>query len=407
MKKQTLKNGLSVIIDPRPKTKTVAICLTVKSGSANENVKNNGVSHFLEHILLDGTENRPDSKTIATEIESLGGVLNGETDKESTSFFVFVEDRWFSKGVNLIADIIQNPLFAQRDIEKEHKVVMQEYLQMDQDEPGHVVHDLFENSLFKGSTLAMPIIGTKKTINSMSKNTLKDYYNHYYVPNNMILSVVGNIDFEESLSEVGRAFGDMRRGRIEKDVVFDPLRGVSAQKTKDISQNHVMLGVPTASLENRDVYALEVMEAYLSAGISGKLVQEIREKRGLAYSVCATDEVHPSYGHFSSHLVTGERNLEMVTGLVKSEFRSLSEVPLSSKELENAKNFVQGRLVLHNESNLKLAKFYNMFECIGKAELADKFVDNIGAVTSEDVMDTAGRYFKDENYCLAVLKPKS
>jgi len=396
-----------VIVEPKPNSKSVAICVTVRAGSNHETDKNNGVSHFVEHLVFDATKRWKNSKEVGLQIEGVGGTLNAETDKESTSFYVLVTEKWFDRGLNFLYEILRNPLFRESDIEREKKIILEEYHQMDVDEPGGVAKRQFDSIMYRGSPASRAIIGTKESITNMDKSKIIEYYSMMYKPSNMIISVVGNVKSDDVLDKIETLFSWDNSGSKKEIIKNSPVeKPMSAFKEKDVSQTHIILGFPTTTLADSDAVVLSLIEAYLSGGISGRLIQEVREKRTLAYEVYASNEIRAGYGHFYSYAVSTSKDIGELEKVLKNEFTRLAKESLTDKELEDAKSLIEGQFTLATERNLALAKLFNFYELIGKSDDVGRYIERVRNVTKEDIKRVASEYFKPEHCAVSMVVPK-
>jgi predicted Zn-dependent peptidase len=403
MKKTVLKNGLTVVIVEKP-TDSVAFMATVGVGSNYEKKSQNGISHFLEHMIFEGTKKRPSARQIANEIESIGGEINAYTSTERTSFYTRVLGKHFDKGLDIISDIVQNPLFDSKAIEKERRVILKE-INMVKDEPRFHQWILFQKTLFKKHPTRNPTYGTVEAVKATSRKNLIDYYNENYKPNNIILTVVGKVD-KSALKKIKDKFSRFMRGKIQKpEKVKEPkqTKPTTKKEKRSMFSSYLVLGYETTTRLEKDSYTLDVIRSILGRGQSGKIFDEIRNKRGLAYDVGAHFESAIDYGYFAVHVNTEKKNLNKCIKIILGEFRKLKNI--TDKELSEAKNYLEGEFYLQNEDNYQYADQLGFWELVKDSKLMGEYIKKIKKVTKKDVSNVVDKYFRN-NYALAVIEQK-
>ncbi len=400
MQKKVLKNGLTVIYDERD-TDSVAVEVLVKVGSNNENDKIRGISHFLEHMLFEGTKTRT-NRQIAQQIESVGGEMNAATTNERTIFYIHILGRYIDKCLEILADIIKNSIFSEKEFEKERKVILEE-ISMIQDDPKLFQFDYFMSKLFKKHPSKYPVIGTKESISKMKRGDLVSYFKKYYVPNNMVLAISGNV--KNILDKIERYFGDIEPG---KEITFEFIKEVKDKKPegyklrKNIDHSYLILGYKTVPRTNKDSYALDVIQSLLSRGFSSRLLDEIRNKRGLAYNVGAIHESMSTIGYFLSFLSTDKKNLDEARKILLEQFNLPG---LNEKELKEAKDYIEGNMKIKQEDNKERSDFIGFWELVEDCKRAENYFNEIRKVTVNDVKRVVRKYF-DGNYTEILLEQK-
>ncbi len=400
MQKYTLSNGLTILFEKRP-TRTVAVEVTVNTGSNNETKKVFGISHFIEHMLFEGTKKRPNSRLISDEIEKLGGELNAYTSNERTSFFVKVLNKHFDKALDILSDIIINPLFDDDSIEKERKVILKE-IDMVSDEPRFHQWVLFMKALYKKHPSKNPAYGSVETVGRITKKDILEYYASYYKPNNMSVSIVGNVkDVRNKASEYFKCFKESRI--IKKPRVKEPLqkRVIRKIEKRKLQSSYMVLGYKTVPRISRSSYALDIIHSILARGQSGVLFEEIRNKLGLAYEVGAQHEAGLDYGFFAVYLNTDKKNIPKITEIILKEIQKLKN--LSEKDLKKAKIQIEGTYHRENDDNFKMADNISFWHQVGDAGLSNKYVSNIQKVKLEDITFVINK-FLNKNYTIAVIE---
>ncbi len=399
MIRKTFKNGLKVIIEKKP-VETVTIHVSVNVGSNNETPDNNGISHFVEHMLFEGTKKRPDARVISNEIESIGGELNAYTSNERTCFYVRVPKNHFNRGIDIISDIIQNPIFDNRKIEKERKIVLKE-IKLHMDEPRFYQWILFQSTLFEKLPARMPVYGTVNNVKSITKKELLDYYDKYYLPNNMVISIVGKVG--NIVGIVEEKFKYFKKKKlIENRLIKEPKqKKVIKREKRKIFSSYLVLGYKTVPRTNRDSYVLDIIKAILGRGQSGKIFDEIRNKKGLAYEVGVHHEVCSRYGFFAVYLNTDKRNIKEVVRIITNEFKKLENI--TDKEIKEAKGFLIGQHILKNEDTKERADELGFWEGIKDARLSDEYIRKIKEIKVNDIKRIAKKYLT-EKYVLTIIE---
>ncbi len=395
-----LKNGLTLIYENK-KTETVTVEVTVKVGSNYETEKISGISHFIEHMMFEGTKRRADAKEISGEIESIGGEINAYTSNERTSYYIRVPKKHVGKALDLLSDILKNSVFAPKRIEKERKIILKE-INLHKDEPRYYQWVVFQKALFKKIKVRLPTAGTVKSVKGLNRKMLVDYFHKFYVANNMVVSVVG--DVSNVKSKISKYFGKFKKGKVpEYEDVDEPVQTkkiVSKEKRK-ILNSYMVLGYKTPNRVSEDSYVLDVLKAILGKGQSGRIENVIRNKHGLAYEVGVYHEPSQKYGFFAVYLNTHKKNIDLAVKLILKEFKGLNK--LGKKELEEAKGYLEGKFILDNEDTHDRADELGFWEMVSDAKDHDKYLAKIRKVSVKDVQEVAKKYFT-ENYTLGIIE---
>ena len=394
MQKVKLPNGLTIIYEQK-KGNSVVVELQVNAGSNNEEINERGISHFLEHLLFEGTKKRPTNQLISNEIESVGGDFNAYTTNERTCFYVKVLKKHFALAVEVLSDIMLNSLFKEGHIKREKKVVIKE-IEMINDEPRFYQWLFLQKNLFKEHPCRYPTYGDKEAIKHLTRDRIYSYFKKQYVPENMTLSVVGSVPNWKK--EIARKF------RMKKN--FLPAAGLAqeprscaeqtvAEKRK-IANTYTLLGFKTVPRAHPDSYVLEVINGILGRGQSGRMFAMIRSKHGLAYDVGSQNVGEVSFGYFAIYATIDKKNVTLVKKLIHQELERLSKI--SSQDLQEAKNFVEGDYLLDLEDTQKVADQILYWEQVKDAKLMNTFVKEIKKVTRADVRRVVNNYFKNGTF---------
>jgi|SRR5690625_1718411 len=343
----TCKNGVRIVLEPVPTVRSVTIGVWVLTGSRNETEENNGISHFLEHMFFKGTKNRT-AKEIAESFDSIGGQVNAFTSKEYTCYYARVLDTYKEHAIDVLSDMFFNSTFPEEEIEREKKVVIEE-IKMYEDTPDDHVHDLLSRATFGNHPLGRSILGTEKHLNSFTKQTLIDYLDTFYTPNNVVVSIAGNVD-ASFIEKVENYFDRFNRknneiNRVKPKYVYD-----SITKNKETEQAHLCLGFNGLSIEDKNIPSMMILNSALGGGMSSRLFQEVREKRGLAYSVFSYHSSYLDSGLLAIYAGTNKEQLHLLQETIHKTIDDLVQNGLTEKEFKNNKEQLKGNLVLSLES---------------------------------------------------------
>ena len=378
LNKKVLKNGLTVLHEQRDVPVTT-VMLGVKYGSAYEDEKEKGIAHFIEHLCFKGTEKRT-AKEIAYELEKVGGILNAFTSEELTAYHVKLPSNHLDIAMEVIFDIFFNPIFPEADVKKEANVICEE-IKMYNDEPrAHSIEKIKENLYEK--PFGMFIAGTEKNIRSMNRKQLLDNHRKIYVPENSVLAVVGNNNFDEVVKFTEK-FCIERRGEKQEipKIEFQNLK--EEEKRKNLQQANVVLGFHFPTSSEKEKYAAEVFSTILGFGMSSKLFTEVREKRGLVYAVKTDLDLGDSYGYMLIYAGTEKSKVDEVIDICLKEFHEMKK--LTKKELEEGKEQIIGNYNVSLEGSNETALNLILEEVSDKAENFYKYAENVNKVSLADI----------------------
>lgn len=368
-KTHTLSNGLTIIGEEIPYLKSITLGVWVNAGSRIENEELGGISHFIEHMLFKGTKNRT-SKGIASTIDNLGGQINAFTSKECTCYYVKLLDEHIDIGIDILSDMFLNPLFDEKDIDKERQVIIEE-LKMYEDSPEDLVYDLLMEGIYKTDALGMNIIGTEESLYNMNRNTIKDYFNKYYVASNSVISISGNFKFEEMVKLIESKFKDLAMGNVDIKITEPEFHPCFITRNKDTEQVNLAISLKAIPLEDReDAYALSIINNIFGGSISSRLFQNIRENKGLVYSIYSAPSLYRKSGELGIYASMSNENLKKVYNLVLEEIDNLRQNHLTDKEIKESKEQLKGSYILGLESTS------SRMMSIGKAMVLTKKVKN-------------------------------
>lgn len=404
--KTTLANGLRVVTEKIDSVKSISVGIWVKTGSRNEKKELAGVTHFLEHMLFKGTEKRS-AFEIAQSMESVGGYLNAFTSSEYTCYYARCVDEQLDRALDVLSDMVLNPSFPEEEVEKEKKVVIEE-MKMYRDSPDDYLFEEFSNRMFKGHELGRPILGFENTVEAFKREDLYNYMADRYVPGNMLISVAGNVEHEEVMKLVSEYLGEMPEKVANGK--HQPLNGFNPERlelTKPIEQTHYILGRRGLNFDHEDKYLLLLANTVLGSGMSSRLHQNIREKYGYCYSIQTFNQSYTDAGMWGVYVGTDKEYVEHVHELVVAELEKMRNEPVPEKELQEAKSQLKGKLLLSQENTsnrmMRLAKSELYFD---RFVTLDELVENIDAVTAEQVQAFSKDFFDQQNFMEAVLTPE-
>ncbi len=400
MQKVVLDNGLNVIFKQK-KGNSVVVEICINVGSNYEQLNEKGISHFIEHMLFEGTKKRPTNREISNEIEKIGGEFNAYTTNERTCFYVKVLKKHFSIAVDVISDIVQNSIFKESDIKKEKNVVCKE-IDMVQDEPRFYQWDLLLQNMFTKHPAKYPVYGHRKVINNLTRKKVLAYFHKYYVPNNMTLSIVG--DFKDWKKEIEKKFVVKKSKLTKQMLVREPQasKNKEVREKKNIASTYAVMGFNATPRTHPDSYVLEIINGILGRGQSGRMFTEIRAKKGLAYDVGTQCIPELTYGYFAVYVSVDKAKLPLAKKLILLELEKLQKVTI--KDVNEAKTFIEGEYLLDLEDPQKVADQLLFWEQNKDAKLMNDYVKRIKKVTVADVKKVAKKYFK--NYTFAVVEGK-
>ncbi len=388
MKKVLLDNGMTLILE-HTKSNSITLCVCVKTGSNNEDNNIRGISHFLEHMIFEGTKNRTNIE-IVKEIEGLGGEFNAFTSHETTFFYIKILSKYFDKALEIISDILKNSIFEEKIIEKERKVILEE-MNLWNDDPKSYQWGLFEKALYKNHPAKYPVIGFKETLNKIKRKDIINYFNKYYIPNNMCVIVTGNFSALTG-NKLKKSFNDLKRKKIGIKKFLDEQQFQNKiEEKRHVSHSYYIIGFKTITIDNNESYALDLISAILGYGQSSRLFNEIRTKRGLSYNTGAIHECNKNYGYFAAYVSTEHKNVKLCRELILKEFKLKS---LTEKEVEDAKIFLEGTILLRNEDTKELAVSLGHWEYYkNDAKQFYEYIKKIKKVSKEDILRISKKYF--------------
>ncbi|MFZ5752879.1 MAG: M16 family metallopeptidase [Bacillota bacterium] len=400
-----LDNGVRIVTEKVPVVRSVALGIWVGAGSRHENEKIAGISHFIEHLMFKGTENRSASD-IAEALDAVGGQLNAFTTKEFTCYYAKILDEHFDLALDVLSDMFFNSTFTEKAIEKERGVIEEE-IKMYEDTPDELIHDLFVQTAWPDHPLGKPILGTVNSLEAITRNDIINYMDKHYTANNIVVAVAGNIDHQTVQNKIARIFAKIKPAKKPEGLV--PPRSTHADTSnisRDTGQVQICLG--TAGLPQGDerIYSVYILNNVLGGGLSSRLVQSIREERGLAYSVYSYHSAFCDTGLFTFYAGTSPAKYDEVIRLLIKEVSDIMENGITERELRRTQEQIKGNLYLGLESvSSRMTRIGRTELCLNRIITPEEVVKRISAVTLEDVKSIANTLFNNYHFTLSTIGP--
>ena len=404
----TLKNGLRVILAPMAGNETATVMVMTGTGSRYEDKRENGLAHFLEHMFFKGTKKRPSARAISEELDGVGAVYNAFTAKERTAYFAKVSARYLDTALDVISDIFLNSMLPEKEITKERGAIIQE-IDMYEDIPMRTVDNVFDELIFgKEHPLGRTILGPKENIKSFTRKEFSAYLKRNYTPLNTVVCITGAFDEKKVLVKIEKEFDGLTHGNPPNFISFSSEQNEPriAIKEKKTDQTHFILGVPAYPYLHKDEYALAVLTTILGAGMSSRLFLEVREKRGLAYSVHAWVERYPDTGYLGVQAGGEHAKLEKTVQTILAEFKKIKEKKVSAAELTKAKQYLKGTMTLALETSDEIANHAatSMIN-LARVRPLEEILKGIDIVSADDIQRVARDLLRTERLNLAIIGP--
>jgi predicted Zn-dependent peptidase len=403
IKKYTCQNGVRIVLENIPHVRSVAIGVWIGTGSRNEIPENNGISHFLEHMFFKGTKTRS-AREIAESFDSIGGQVNAFTSKEYTCYYAKVLDTHANFALDVLADMFFNSTFVEEELAKEKNVVYEE-IKMYEDTPDDIVHDLLSKAIYEDHSLGYPILGTEDTLATFNGATLKEYMHNTYTPENVVISIAGNIS-ESFIADVEKHFGSYEGGKQEKVEEKPQFHTNRLARKKDTEQAHLCLGYEGLQVGHEDIYSLIVLNNVLGGSMSSRLFQDVREQKGLAYSVFSYHSAFQDSGIVTIYGGTGAKQLDVLFDTIQETLNTLKAEGITEKELTNCKEQLKGSLMLSLEStNSRMSRNGKNELLLKRHRSLDEIVQEIDEVTKDGVDKLANTIFT-KDYSVSLISPE-
>ncbi|MGD2029494.1 MAG: pitrilysin family protein [Desulfobacterales bacterium] len=402
--KTTLKNGVRIVSKKMPHIHSVSMGVWVNVGARDESSSENGLSHFIEHMIFKGTEKRT-AFQIAKEFDSIGGQTNAFTSAENTCYHAKVLDTHLETMVDILCDIFLNSVFDEKEIENERAVIFQE-IGMVEDSPDEYIHVLSGRNFWGDNSLGRFVLGTRENVAGFNSHIIKSFFHKLYQPERIVISVAGNLEHNRLVDLIGPVFESIRPGNSFPERFASQGRCRVNLHQRNLEQVHICLGTKGVSITDPRRYAYSLMNTILGGNMSSRLFQEIREKRGLAYSVYSFITSYVDTGIFGAYAAVNPKNARKSTELILKEISRLKQTHVDQNELHDAKEHTKGNLMLASESNdnqmVRLAQNETHF---GRYIPLEEIENNIESVTREDIFQLAESLFQKKRFALTLLGP--
>lgn len=402
--KGVLGNGIVVVTERMPHVKSVSLGVWLQVGSREEKKERAGISHFIEHLLFKGTERRS-AEDIAKAIDAVGGTLDAFTSRESTCFYAKVLGEHLDLAVDLLADILLHSRLDPADLEKERQVILQE-IKMVEDAPDDLVHDLFAQTIWGDHPLGRPVLGSQETLGQISHQDVLDHLRDYYRPDRVIVAAAGDMHHERLLDLLEHALGGWEGRALPTNCASPVVSARTSHEERDSAQVHLCLGTEGLAYAHEDRYALYLLNTILGSSMSSRLFQEIREKRGLVYSIYSYQAAYRDAGLFVVYAGTSPESLQEVVALVRAELARIVREPLDPDEFRRAKEQIKGNLLLGLEStSSRMTRLAKMEIYFGRHHGLDEIIRGIETVSPERFRELARVLLRPEGLTLTTIGP--
>ena len=403
IRRQALPNGLTIITEQMPHIRSASMGIWLETGSRDEDAEWNGISHFIEHMVFKGTRSRT-AEEIARQVDSIGGNMDAFTAKECICFNVKVLDEHVPTALDILSDLVLNPVFDAADIVRERGVILEE-IKMDEDNPDYLVHEIFTQNFWKDHPLGKPILGTKETVKRFERQPVLDAYARRFVPGNIIVSAAGNLDHDKFVELVTRRFEHMKpmKNGFHSSAPKIISRIVLRNK-KALEQVQLCMGVPAHPIAHEKRHAGYVLNTLLGGGMSSRLFQNVRERQGLVYSIYSDLNPYRDTGCLAVYAGTSLASAAKVVQSVVSEFHKLKTDLVPDEELRRAKAQLKGSLMLSLESSTsRMSNLARQQMYFDRYYDLDELIARIEAVTADDLTNLANEFFKTESIAVTAL----
>jgi predicted Zn-dependent peptidase len=406
--KTVLDNGIRVVTGPMSGVRSSSLIFYFDVGSRYEADEIAGISHYLEHMLFKGTERRPDARMVSEEIESVGGILNASTSKEATNYWCKCPSTHLDLAFDVLADMLRNSLVDQRELDKERSVIIEE-IRGSEDSPEEYVHDIIDEVVWGSHSVGRSIAGSEETVGSITREQMVDFWRRNYRPDRLVVASGGDVSHDHVVDMTNRYFGDFDppgSGDAFDRATIEQSEPRARVLHRDTEQAHLCLGIPALPYTSERRYVQGTIEAILSSGMSSRLFQEIREKRGLVYSVYGYFRPYEDVGQGVFYAGTDLERVEETISALVGELRKLRDEGVPEDELRRTKDLRKGRLLMGLEDSRSMASWVGSQELVyGEIKSPEEVMEEIEAVTSAQVKELAEELFLTQRLSLALIGP--
>ena len=403
IRREVLANGLTVISEEMKHIRSVCIGIWIKTGSRDEDLQWNGISHFLEHMVFKGTKHRS-AEDIARQVDSIGGNMDAFTAKECICFNMKVLDEHMPIAMDVLSDLVLNPTFAVNDIARERGVILEE-IKMDEDSPDYLVHEIFTQNFWKDHPLGRPILGTKDTVKKFEQAPVSNFFKQRFIPGNIIICAAGSLKHEHFVEVVAKHFQNMKPAKNGfRSTRPDIVPRIILRNKKSLEQVQICMGVPSHPIAHDNRYASYILSTILGGGMSSRLFQNIRERQGLVYAIYSDLNPYRDTGCLSVYAGTSRESAGKVVESVVSEFRKMKNELVPADELRRAKDQLKGSLMLSLESSTaRMSNLARQEMYFDRFFGMDELIEKIEGVTAEQLKSLAEEFFETDSIAVTVL----
>ncbi|PYV55036.1 MAG: peptidase M16 [Acidobacteria bacterium] len=403
IRREVMPNGLTLITEEMKHIRSISIGIWIKTGSRDEDLPWNGISHFVEHMVFKGTQHRS-AEEIARQVDSIGGNIDAFTAKECVSFSMKVLDEHLPIALDVLSDLVLNPVFDDQDITRERGVILEE-IKMDEDNPDYLVHEIFTQNFWKDHPLGRPILGTRDTVKRFERAPVFDFYSQRFAPGNVIVTAAGNLNHERFVELVNRHFEKMKpatNGFHSAPPKIVPK--IILRNKKSLEQVQICVGVPSYPITHEKRHSSYILNTLLGGGMSSRLFQNIRERQGLAYAIYSDLNPYRDTGCLSIYAGTSRESAVKVVESVVSEFQKLKTELVPAEELRRSKDQLKGSLMLSLESSTaRMSNLARQEMYFDRFYGLDELIEKIEAVTAQELQELANFFFQTENIAVTIL----
>jgi predicted Zn-dependent peptidase len=402
---KTLKCGIRLITEEIPHVKSVSLGVWVRAGAVRENARRAGISHFIEHMLFKGTDRRT-AKQIAEDVDRIGGQINAFTGKEATCYYLKTLSANFAKGAEILGDMLLSSRFDSEEMDKERRVIHEE-IKMIEDSPEDDIHDILGEQVFRGSSLAKSIIGVPSTLDGIKKATIRAYMKRLYTSGNIVLAVAGGFDAAETEKELEKLFAGLPGGFESAPSDCGDYAPCYRSKVKDIEQSHICMGVRGVALEDERYYSLMMLNNIVGGSMSARLFQNIREQKGLAYSVYSSTSSFTNDGIFSIYAGVGHDRVRETVAAIAEELEKLKRAGVTQDEIDASKEQMKSHYIFGQENvNGRMFSIGKNYLLLNRIFTADEVLAKIDGVTRDRLHEAAELITDISRYSGAVIGRK-
>ncbi len=398
-----LENGVSIVMEQMSSVRSVALGIFIKNGSTNETNKNNGISHFIEHMLFKGTHKRT-SKDIAEEMDNIGGQLNAFTSKEYTCYYARVLDTHIDTAIDVLTDMLFNSKFDDIDIEKESKVILEE-ISMYEDSPDDIIFTKLQKEIWKDSSLGYGILGTKENVSNFKRQDFFDYMNEKYVGENIVIAIAGSFDKEKILCNIKEKMMHMPKGKPSLEAnnkyIYTPSR---TKIYKDIEQLHLAIVFDGISIKDKYNYSMSLLNTIIGGGMSSILFQKVREEHGLAYSIYSYNNSYVNNGLFNIYVALNKSQLQKTISIIYEEINNLKNNKITKEQIEKTKEQLKSNYIMGLESTSnRMSSIGRSKILIDKIKTPDEIIQEVDLIKKEDIDYLIDKVFNMDKMSISLV----